>query len=64
MNNDQIIKDKAKEAQRQRQERQKESVNYIETNKLDNLLTEMMISVLISNTDKPIVHMVYFKLKR
>jgi hypothetical protein len=64
MNNDQIIKDKAKEAQRQRQERQKESVNYIETNKLDNLLTEMMISVLNSNTDKPIVHMVYFKLKR
>ncbi len=40
MNNDQIIRDKLQEAQRQRLERQKESAKYIETNKLDNLLTE------------------------
>jgi hypothetical protein len=60
MNNDQIIRDKLQEAQRQRLERQKESAKYIETNKLDNLLTEMMMSVLNSDTDKPLVHMVYF----
>lgn len=59
MKNDQMIKDSIKEIQRQRQERQKEAGKYIETNKLDNLLTDMMISVLNSSTDKPIVHMVY-----
>ena len=41
-----------------RQEQEKEATIYIESNKLDTILTDMMNSVLHSNSDKPIVHMV------
>ena len=42
----------------QKQELLKEATKYIENNKLDSILTDMINSVLQSKSEKPIVHMV------
>lgn len=46
-----------------KQELKKEATKYIENNKLDTILADMITSVLQSNTEKPIVHMVNNQIK-
>ena len=47
-----------------KQELKKEATKYIENNKLDTILADMITSVLQSNTEKPIVHMVNNQIKQ